>query len=323
MQKSPRVHSPAFKAQVALAALKGDQTLSQVAAQSGVHVKLVQAWKKQMIEEASTVFAGPAQASELKQAEAQQAELYEQIGRLKMELEWLKKKLPSSGEGKRQQIEPEHEWLSVRRQCQLLGLSRSSLSYEAVGGSSANLARMARLDRLPLEYPFFGARKLAVMLSTPEEEVNRKRVQRLMRLMGLECLFCRPKTTVSGAGHRKYPYLLRGFKIDRPQQVWSADMTDVPMPIGFMYLAATIDWYSRSVVSWRLSNTLEGSFCQAMLEDALRQGTPTIVNTDQGSQFTATAWTSRLETARVQVSMEGRGRCHDNIFVERLWRSVK
>jgi putative transposase len=182
---------------------------------------------------------------------------------------------------------------------------------------------MARLDRLHLEYPFFGSRKLAVMLSTPVEEVNRKRVQRLMRLMGLECLFCRPKTTMSVAGHRKYPYLLRGMKINRPVQVWSADITYVPMPMGFMYLAATIDWYSRQVVSWRLSNTLDGSFCQAMLEDALSQGTPVIFNTDQGSQFTATAWTNRVEAEGVQVSMDGKGRCHDNIFVERLWRSVK
>lgn len=162
-----------------------------------------------------------------------------------------------------------------------------------------------------------------MLLGTPEEEVNRKRVQRLMRLMGLECLFCRPKTTVSVAGDRKYPYLLRGLKIDRPQQVWSADITYVPMPVGFMYLVATIDWYSRRVVSWRLSNTLDGSFCQAMLEDALTHGTPTIFNTDQGVRFTAHAWTSRVEAAGVQVSMDGKGRCHYNIFVERLWRSVK
>ena len=182
---------------------------------------------------------------------------------------------------------------------------------------------MARLDRLHLDHPFFGSRKLAVMLSTPEEEVNRKRVQRLMRLMGLECLFCRPKLSISAVGHRKYPYLLRGVKIERPMQVWSADITYVPMPMGFMYLSATIDWYSRYVVSWRLSNTLDGSFCEAMLEDALSQGTPSIFNTDQGVQFTSRGWTSRVEAAGTQVSMDGRGRCHDNIFVERLWRSVK
>jgi putative transposase len=182
---------------------------------------------------------------------------------------------------------------------------------------------MERLDRLHMEHPFFGSRKLAVMLGSPEEAVNRKRVQRLMRVMGLECLFPRTKCTVTSRCHKKYPYLLKEVVIDRPVQVWSADITYVPMPSGFLYLAATIDWYSRLVVSWRLSNTLDGSFCQAMLEESLTRGCPEIFNTDQGVQFTATAWTSRLESAGVKVSMDGVGRCHDNIFVERLWRSVK
>jgi putative transposase len=182
---------------------------------------------------------------------------------------------------------------------------------------------MARLDQLHLMHPFLGSRKLAKLLSTPEVEVNRKRVQRLMRLMGLECLFSRPKPRSERVEAVRYPYLLRDRKIDGPLQVWSADITYVAMPMGFMYLVATIDWYSRYVVGWRLSNSLEGSFCQAMLEDVLRQGTPLIFNTDQGSQFTSHAWTSRLESAGVQVSRDGRGRCHDNIFIERLWRSVK
>ena len=182
---------------------------------------------------------------------------------------------------------------------------------------------MERLDRLHLDHPELGSRKLAVLLSSPGEAVNRKRVQRLMRLMGLECLFPRPNCTVTSQCHTKYPYLLKGVKIEKPGQVWSADITYVPMPCGFMYLAATIDWYSRLVLSWRLSNSLDGSFCQAMLEESLRQGQPEIFNTDQGVQFTSSAWTSRLEQAGVKVSMDGVGRCHDNIFVERLWRSVK
>ncbi len=182
---------------------------------------------------------------------------------------------------------------------------------------------MEKLDRLHLEHPFLGSRKLAVLLGSPEEAVNRKRVVRLMRLMGLECLFPRPKCTVASRCHKKYPYLLKGVKIDRPGQVWSTDITYVPMPSGFMYLAATIDWFSRLVVSWRLSNTLDGSFCQAMLEESLSRGCPEIFNTDQGVQFTAAAWTSRLESDGIRVSMNGVGRCHDNIFVERLWRSVK
>jgi len=213
--------------------------------------------------------------------------------------------------------------LSVRRQCELLGLNRSSFYAEPASASVADLAMMERLDRLHLDHPFLGSRKLARLLGSPEEAVNRKRVQRLMRVMGLECLFPRPKCTVTSRCHKKYPYLLKGVVIDRPGQVWSADITYVPMPSGFMYLAATIDWFSRLVVSWRLSNTLDGSFCQAMLEESLTRGRPAIFNTDQGVQFTASAWTSRLEQAGVQVSMDGVGRCHDNIFVERLWRSVK
>lgn len=182
---------------------------------------------------------------------------------------------------------------------------------------------MARLDRLHLDHPELGSRKLAVLLSSPTEAVNRKRVQRLMRVMGLECLFPRPKCTVTSRCHTKYPYLLKGVTITKPNHVWSADITYVPMPSGFMYLVATIDWFSRLVVSWRLSNSLDGSFCQAMLEESLTRGKPEIFNTDQGVQFTASVWTSRLESEGIAVSMDGVGRCHDNIFVERLWRSVK
>jgi putative transposase len=225
--------------------------------------------------------------------------------------------------GKRQQVDPGHAELSIRSQCELLGLARSSWYYEPVPVSAADLALMARLDRWHTDHPFLGSRKLATLVSSPEEAVNRKRVQRLMRLMGLECLFPRPRCTVTSRCHKKYPYLLKGLRIERPGQVWSADITYVPMPTGFMYLVATIDWYSRLVVSWRLSNTLDGSFCQSMLEESLTRGRPGIFNTDQGVQFTAMAWTNRLESAGIGVSMDGVGRCFDNIFVERLWRSVK
>ena len=194
---------------------------------------------------------------------------------------------------------------------------------ERVGESAANLELMARLDRLHMKHPFLGSRKLATMLSTPTKEVNRKRVQRLMRLMGVECVYCRPKMRSNPEGHRRYPYLLRNMMIVEPNQVWSADITYIPMPMGFMYLAAMMDWYSRYVIGWRLSNSLEGSFCVAMLEDALKESKPSIFNTDQGVQFTARAWTNQLESSGIQVSMDGRGRCHDNIYIERLWRSVK
>ncbi len=211
----------------------------------------------------------------------------------------------------------------MRRQCELLGLTRSILYREPTPVSDRDRGLMDRLDRLHLEHPFLGSRKLAILTSSPGEEVNRKRVQRLMRLMGLECLFPRPKTSVASRSHTKYPYLLKGVTIDRPMQVWSADITYVPMSSGFLYLAATIDWYSRVVISWRLSNSLDSEFCLAMLEESLAKGCPEIFNTDQGVQFTSSGWTSRLESSGVRVSMDGVGRCFDNIFVERLWRSVK
>jgi putative transposase len=220
-------------------------------------------------------------------------------------------------------IEEDQPRLSVRRQCQLLGLSRATLYYEPAPESAANLALMRLIDQQYTDCPFYGSRKMTVWLQGLGHLVNRKRVQRLMGLMGLEAIYPKPRLSVAGPGHRIYPYLLRGVSITRPDQVWSSDITYVPLPTGFMYLAAVIDWYSRYVIAWRLSNTLEGSFCLEMLNEALRRGQPEVFNTDQGAQFTAAAFTGRLLSAGVAVSMDGRGRCLDNVFVERLWRSVK
>jgi putative transposase len=220
-------------------------------------------------------------------------------------------------------VEPDHPQLSVRRQCELLGLSRSSLYYEPAAETAENLRLMRLLDQEYTAHPFLGSRRLTAWLIGQGEEVNRKRVQRLMRLMGLEAIYPKPKLSAAGAGHRIYPYLLRHVRIHRPDQVWSTDITYVPLTSGFMYLAAIIDWYSRYVLAWRLSNTLDGSFCLDMLDEALSRGRPEVFNTDQGVQFTAAAWTGRLESAGVKVSMDGKGRCLDNVFVERLWRTVK
>ncbi len=205
----------------------------------------------------------------------------------------------------------------------MLGLSRASLYYEPAAETAENLRLMRLIDQEYTAHPFLGSRRLTQWLVERGEEVNRKRVQRLMRLMGLEAIYPKPKLSVAGRGHRIYPYLLRDVRIQRPDQVWSADITYVPLTCGFMYLAAIIDWYSRYVLAWRLSNTLDGSFCLEVLEEALARGRPEVFNTDQGVQFTAAAWTGRLESAGVAVSMDGRGRCLDNVFVERLWRSVK
>lgn len=213
--------------------------------------------------------------------------------------------------------------LSVRRQCELLGLSRSSLYYEAADETAENLRLMRMIDEEYTAHPFLGSRRMTRWLVERGETVNRKRVQRLLRLMGLEAIYPKPRLSAAGRGHRIYPYLLRGVRIERPDQVWSTDITYVPLARGFMYLAAIIDWFSRYVLAWRLSNTLDGSFCLEMLEEALSRGRPEVFNTDQGVQFTAAAWTGRLESAGAAVSMDGKGRCLDNVFVERLWRTVK
>jgi putative transposase len=213
--------------------------------------------------------------------------------------------------------------LSVRRQCELLGLNRSSRYYEPAPETPENLRLMRRLDEQYTACPFYGSRRMTAWLVSQGYEVNRKRVPRLLRVMGLEAIYPKPRLSAAGRGHRIYPYLLRGVRIERPDQVWSADITYVPLTVGFLYLAAILDWYSRYVLAWRLSNTLDGSFCLEMLEEALRHGRPEVFNTDQGVQFTAEAFTGRLEAAGVAVSMDGRGRCLDNVFVERLWRTVK
>lgn len=213
--------------------------------------------------------------------------------------------------------------MSVRRQCELLGLNRSTWYYEPVAESAANLALMRQIDEEYTRRPFYGSRKIVKWLRQQGQVVNRKRVQRLMRLMGLEAIYPKPRTTVFGTGHKIYPYLLRNVAVTRPNQVWSTDITYVPLVRGFLYLTAIMDWYSRYVLSWRLSNSLDMDFCLEALEEALGRGRPEIFNSDQGVQFTSREFTGRLESAAVAISMDGRGRALDNVFVERLWRSVK
>jgi putative transposase len=213
---------------------------------------------------------------------------------------------------------------SIRRQCAVLGLSRSSLYRRPKAVPADGLAVMRLLDGQYLKTPFYGSRRMAEHLRRLGHGVNRKRVRRLMRQMGLEAIYRRPRTTVPHPEHKVYPYLLRGVAVTRPNQVWAADITYVPMAHGFMYLVAVMDWHSRKVLAHRVSNTMDSGFCMEALKEALaRFGRPEIFNTDQGSQFTSAAFTGVLEAAGVQISMDGKGRCLDNIFIERLWRTVK
>jgi putative transposase len=220
-------------------------------------------------------------------------------------------------------IEPGHPVLSVRRQCELVGLNRATFYRQPSGETPLNLRLMRLIDEAYTRTPFYGYRKMTAYLNAQGYGVNRKRVARLMHTMGLLALYPHPRTSRADHQHQKYPYLLRGLGLTHPNQVWSADITYLPMPTGFMYLVAVMDWFSRFVLSWQVSNTLDGLFCLKALRLALQQGRPDIFNTDQGVQFTAEGFTGELEAARIRISMDGRGRAFDNIFIERLWRSVK
>ena len=224
---------------------------------------------------------------------------------------------------RREMVDRQHPSLSLVRQCALLGVSRSSVYYRPRAASQEDLSLMGEIDRQYLETPFYGSRRMKAWLERRGMPVSRKRVQRLMRAMGLRAIYRRPSTSRRSPEHPVYPYLLRNVRITRPNQVWAADITYLPMARGFLYLVAVMDWHSRYVVAWRLSNTLEAGFCAEALEEALTRGQPEVFNTDQGSQFTSPEFTQVLQDRGVRISMDGKGRYQDNIFVERLWRTVK
>jgi len=220
------------------------------------------------------------------------------------------------------QIEPQHPEIPIKRQAQLLGISRSSVYHRsAVRADDQRVMRL--IDEIYLDFPYYGSRRMARELTRRGHRTNRKRAQRLMRLMGLEAIYPKPNLSRPHPDHQVYPYLLRGVTIDRPNQVWSADITYIPLSQGWAYLVAVIDWRSRYVLAWELSTSLESDFCQRALRRALGTATPDIFNTDQGCQFTAAAFCDILKERSIRISMDGRGRAIDNIFIERLWRSVK
>ncbi|MGO7251403.1 IS3 family transposase [Rhizobium leguminosarum] len=324
MTRRPRRnHSPAFKAKVALAAIRGEQTLVELSQQFDVHANQIKQWKDQLLEGATGVFGEEAKA-EPAGPTVDVKTLHAKIGELTLENGFFIRCARQGGiAGRKEMIDREHK-LSVARQAKLLGFSRGSVYYLPRPVSDGDLALMRRIDELHLDYPFAGSRMLQGLLRGEGLETGRLHVATLMKKMGIEAIYRRPNTSKPAPGHKIYPYLLRKLAVTRPNQVWAMDLTYIPMARGFVYLCAVVDWFSRRVLSWRLSITMEAAFCIEAVEEALvRYGKPDIFNTDQGSQFTSMNFTAVLKKAEIAISMDGKGAWRDNVFVERLWRSIK
>ncbi|WP_405127643.1 IS3 family transposase [Romeriopsis navalis] len=315
---SRKTYSTEYKAKIALEAIQGLKTINKIATTHGLHPTQITQWKKQALESLPDAFSRKRQRQQQDQT-ALTGELYQQIGQLK----WLKKKLVLPVVAKRLLIDRDHPDLSLQRQCELIGLNRSSWYYQAARESPENERLMALIDQQFTDTPFYGVRRMTAWLRTQGEPVNPKRVRRLMRKMGLMAIYPKPKLSLPGDTPRRFPYLLNDYAITQPNQVWSTDITYIRLSQGFIYLVAIIDWFSRYVLDWQVSNTMDVQFCLDNLDNALQTGQPHIFNSDQGAQFTSLAFTQRLEQAGIGISHDGKGRAYDNIFVERPWRSVK
>ncbi|MEZ9708133.1 IS3 family transposase [Vibrio breoganii] len=322
MTRKRRNHSPEFKAKVALAAAKGDKTVAELAQKYNLHPNQISTWKKELLENAAMIFASESQLGKDNSEEVDK--LHAKIGQLTMENGFFGESARSLDRAQRKSSLDKSTQLPIKRQCELLNIARSTAYYQPLGLSAEEIELRRMIDEIHLQYPFMGSRRVRTELAKKGHKVNRKRIVRIMRDMGIGAIYPKPKTTLANKAHKVYPYLLRDIEVTYPNQAWAIDITYVPMAKGFLYLVAIIDWYSRKVLSWRLSNTMDTSFCIEALEEALKHyGPPDIFNSDQGSQFTSTEFTQKLIDHNVRISMDGKGRWIDNVFIERLWRSLK
>ncbi|MFK7997129.1 MAG: IS3 family transposase [Granulosicoccus sp.] len=323
MRRKRRLHKPGFKAMLALTAIRGELTMAQMVKKLDVQAAQITQWKKQLMASAEVAFEkGDVLADEHEQ---EVLELRAKVGQLVLENDFLERGARTDSRAQRKEKVSKEELLSISRQCQLLNLARSTYYYVPEPVSDEELELMKLIDQCYLKLPFCGTRRIKDwLLDNHGLLVNRKRIQRLRRLLAIETLYPKRNLSLANHQHKIYRYLLKDLAINRPNQVWATDITYVPMAKGFVYLVAVMDWYSRCVLSWRLSTTMDTDFCVEALEEAIeKHGCPEIFNTDQGSQFTSDDFTDVLKRNDIRISMDGKGRWVDNVFVERLWRSVK
>ncbi|WP_099092664.1 IS3 family transposase [Acinetobacter larvae] len=325
-RRKRRNHSAEFKAKVALAALKGDHTLAELSTEFDLHQNQIIAWKNQLLEQSSSIFD---QACPNKEPDIDLKALHAKIGHQALQIGFFRGCAQKNRATERQKMIDKTHKLSVRQQAQLVQINRSTLYYKPKEVSSTDLSLMRLIDEIHLDYPFMSSRMIRDMLQRQGHQIGRRKVRRLMGLMGIHALYPKPNTSKPNLAHRIYPYLLKNMVIERSNQVWCTDITYIPMAKGFVYLCAIMDWHSRKVLAHRVSISMETDFCIAALQEAIvKYGCPEVFNTlaqqcRSGSQFTSEAFLNELKLRNIRISMDGKGRWMDNVMIERLWRSLK